>query len=345
MEISETKIKKHIHKAFREQRRLIAPLMGFPGLQITGRTIKLAQQNITEHVKAILSLADRFRPDMIFSFMDLSIEANALGCYTVFPKNDPPTVTKNDFSFDQIPYFEKIDICEDTRLYGYVETIRRLRMQLPPEIMLGAYVSAPYTLAGMAMGAEDAAMATILNSGDLEKLCTVLSVKIRKYAMMLADAGAESICFLDPAAVMLGPESFDRFAVDPINKLVRDMNGVNTAWLYHVCGNSTPLSEKIASLEVDGVSLDSQEAGVNLATLAETLPDEMIIFGNLNPTGTILHGNPSEVASETETLLKMMDTFPNYILSTGCDLPEKTPLENLDTFMKTGRKYRIGSKG
>lgn len=330
-----------ISHAWREGRRLVTPLMGFPGLQITGRTIKLAQQNIMEHEKAISSLAVRYQPDMIFPFMDLSVEANALGCYTIFPKNEPPTITKDDFTIDKLPFYEDIDIIYDTRLKGYVETVRRLRRRLPEEMLLGAYVTAPYTLAGMIMGAEEAAMATIMQTDDLDSLCHVLSKKTENYARLLVDAGADVVCFLDPGAVMLGPEAFRRYAVLQMNTLLFELRDLKSAWLYHVCGNSTPLAHEIARLQVDGVSLDSRESGVDLPVMAEILPEEMVIFGNLHPTGTILTGEPASVEAEVTSLLQQMKPYPNFVLSTGCDLPEKTPLENLDAFMKTGHQYRI----
>ncbi len=75
---------------YEKGRRMVVPLMGFPGLAITGVSIKLAQQNYGEHFRAVKALAERFQPDVIFPLMDLSVEANALGRYTVFPKTIPP---------------------------------------------------------------------------------------------------------------------------------------------------------------------------------------------------------------------------------------------------------------
>jgi uroporphyrinogen decarboxylase len=39
--------------------------------------------------------------------------------------------------------------------------------------------------------------------------------------------------------------------------------------------------------------------------------------------------------------MKRMDPYPNFILSTGCDLPQETPLENIRAFMETGRSHQI----
>ena len=70
-----------VRKAYNEKRRLVVPLIGFPGLNITGCTIKLAQQNFGEHFKALKAIAETFKPDLIFPLMDLSVEANALEVY------------------------------------------------------------------------------------------------------------------------------------------------------------------------------------------------------------------------------------------------------------------------
>ncbi len=69
--------------------RVIAPLVGFPGLNLTGGSVKLAQQNYGVHYNVVESLAAEFEPDLIFPLMDLSVEANVIGWYTVFPQETP----------------------------------------------------------------------------------------------------------------------------------------------------------------------------------------------------------------------------------------------------------------
>ena len=62
---------------------------------------------------------------------------------------------------------------------------------------------------------------------------------------------------------------------------------------------------------------------------------------NVNPTGVLLKGKPQDVESEVSDLLKRMSSYPNFVLSTGCDLPQETPLENIHAFMRAGRSYRL----
>jgi len=46
--------------------------------------------------------------------------------------------------------------------------------------------------------------------------------------------------------------------------------------------------------------------------------------------------------NEVNELFESMDFYPNFVLSTGCDLPQEVPFENIEAFMEKGRKYRIG---
>lgn len=331
-------------KAYNEGRRLATPLIGFPGLNITGSTIKLAQQNYGEHFNVIKTVVETFNPDAVFPLMDLSVEANALGRYTVFPKGESATVLKEEFTFDNLKAAGKINIQFDTRLLGYVETLKLMKAKLPKSVLRGAYVTAPYTLAGLLMGADEAAMATIMRPDELHEICKVTTEKILDYCKLLVKAGAQLICVLEPSAVMLGPEQFEQFSGKYVNQIVNNYIKSDVAIIYHICGNTMHLVEKMCESGVNALSLDSAEAGVDLCKVAKSIPEDIVIIGNLSPVGTLLFGQPQEVEKEVTHLLDMMKEFPNFILSTGCDLPQQTPIENIKAFMHAGKYYRIKSK-
>jgi uroporphyrinogen decarboxylase len=140
--------------AFEEKRRLVAPLAGFPGVEMISSNIKIAQQNYGEHCKSIRKLVDTFQPDLAFPLMDLAVEANALGRYTIFPRDDSATVPKDQFSIEELDRLGQINITFDSRLMGYVEMMKMMAVTLPPEVLKGGYVVGPFTLAGLIMGAR-----------------------------------------------------------------------------------------------------------------------------------------------------------------------------------------------
>ncbi len=330
-----------IAKAQKEKRRLVAPLVGFPGVNITGNTIKLAQQNFGQHYKIVKEIARVFEPDIIFPLMDLAVEANALGQYTVFPQQESATVVKSDFSIDDLAAKENVNIAFDTRLIGYLETMKLMSIGLSDSILRGAYVTGPYSLAALIMGADQAAMATVLQPDDLHTLCQFTTEKILEYVRLLIASGAQTICILEPSAVMLGPNEFAAFSGSYVQYIIESCKYTGIATIYHTCGNTMHLINKMVETGVSALSLDSQEVGVDLPSVAKQVPPEVIIMGNINPTGSLLNGTPEQVEKEVTELLQQMAPFPNFVLSTGCDLPQETPIENIHAFMSTGKKYRL----
>ncbi len=330
-----------VKNVFENGRRPVVPLMGFPGLNITNCNIKLAQQNYGEHYKVVKALADRFQPDIMFPLMDLAVEANALGRYTVFPQEDSATVVKGKFDMNELPNLDHINISFDTRLLGYVETLKLMSIGLPDNVLRGAYVTGPYSLAALMMGADEAAMATIMRPDEMARICEFTTERIQEYVRLLIAAGAQIICVLEPSAVMLGPDQFEQFSAHYVKHINNSCRYSGVATVYHTCGNTMHLAMKMAEADVDAISLDSPAAGVDLPTVAELLPKDVVIIGNINPTGTMLTGSPKDVKDEVDDLLQRMEKVPNFVLSTGCDLPQETPLENIDAFMRAGRRYRL----
>ena len=65
----------------------------------------------------------------------------------------------------------------------------------------------------------------------------------------------------------------------------------------------------------------------------------MLVFGNIDPACILRHGKPSDVLSATQMLLEQTVSYPNFVLSSGCDIPPGTPLENIDAFYAALRQF------
>ncbi len=331
-----------VEHAYLEGRRMVVPLVGFPGLDLAGCTVKLAQQNYGEHFRVLKAIAETFEPDVIFPLMDLSVEANALGRYTLFPKEESATVVRDAFTPDDLVQAERINIAYDARLLGYVETLRLMKFGLSSSIIRGAYVTGPYTLAGLIMGADEAAMATVMRPDELERLCRCTTAKILEYVRLLLAAGAQVVCILEPSAVMLGPEQFRQFSSRYVRQISDTCHAAGVSSVYHICGNTMHLVLPMSEAGVDALSLDSPEAGVDLPGAARRVPEDVVIIGNISPVGKLLTGTPADVEREVLALLAAMDPFPNFILGTGCDLPQETPAANIQALIRTAREYHAG---
>ncbi len=324
-----------------EGRRLVAPLAGFPGCDLTGYSIKIAQQNHGVHYACIRSLVDLLRPDAAFMMMDLSVEANALGLPVRFPLHESSSVEKHPIDdLSELEMLRGISVLQDARIQSYIKTVEMMSVGFGESLLTGAYVIGPFTLAGLLESAERAAMDVVLDPGRLETLCEFATEIIQEYACALINAGADVICILEPTAVILGPEQFRRFSGYYVHHIIESFKYSHVETIYHICGNTMHLLKEMEDTGVAALSLDSEDTGVDMVKAAEAVSDETVLIGNISPTRVLKDGSAKDVTAATRGLLEQMRPYPNFILSTGCDLPPGIPVENLNAFMQAGREFR-----
>jgi len=318
---------------FEQGRRPVVPLMGYPGLQLTKTTIKQNQFNHIVQFQSLSRLYDRFQPDGMFFMMDLSVEASALGLPVRFPLEETPSVESHPVKArEDLDAFRKIDVLGDGRVLVFIETLHHMRSAFPCPV--GAYVIGPLTLAGLLIGANELAMKSIVEPEFFRETVEFAYQVVMRYARALKEAGADMIMVLEPTAVIFGPNQFR----NNLSSLYREMVGIfdDIEIILHVCGDSTHLLKVMADTGVAGLSLDSM---VDFKKAVEIAGSQVMLIGNVSPV-EMLSTSPSEVYIQTAELLDQTQNHPRFVLSTGCDLPQDVPLENIDAFMKAGKDWR-----
>ncbi len=316
-----------IEKISHLNRPPVIPLMGINGIKLTGTTIK---QNLTDaeaQLETLSALHDTFRPDGMFVLMDLTVEAEALGLPLRFEENDTPSVAGHDVkSLEDLERVKAAWSGNGGRMDLFTEVVRKFSAR--NDGLTGAYVIGPFTLAGEMMGSSDLTMNTILEP-DLVKAFLEFSVSvITDYTKRLFDAGADMVCVLEPTAMMISPDQFEIFSLNPFKRIQENVD--HKPLILHICGNTNHLIEKMATSGAAGLSLDWQ---VDMEAAIRTIPEDMLLIGNLDPVQVFLQGNPDSVRSDTSALLEKMKPYKNFVASSGCDLPLETPEENLSAFM------------
>jgi uroporphyrinogen decarboxylase len=310
--------------------RMVIPLMGFPGIQLNRSTLKQNTFNWSTQFSTLFALQQRFRPDGIFFFMDLSVEASALGLPVRFPLDETPSVENHPIKTeDDLSTLVNSDILSDGRVAVYVETMQLMARYL--DVLTGGYVIGPFSLAGLLLGASEAAMATVMDADLLQAVLSFSSGVIGRYARALERAGADTIAILEPTASLLSPEHFQQFAAPYIKEIV---DTLETVPILHICGRTNHLIEAMIQTGAQGLSLGPM---VDFPQAIKEIPEDVVLVGNLDPVRVLNERTPSGVYSATQDLIEAMEPHDNFILSTGCDLPMDTPLENIHAMMDAAR--------
>jgi len=320
----------NINKIIREK-KLVIPLLGAPGITLSNTNLKENLINPEMQYKSLSMLIDKFCPDGIFPMMDLTVEVESLGLKLDFPQNNNPSVAEHPIKNE-----EDLKILKNKwqgiagRMKVFIDVMEKIAKKY--SIIKGGYVIGPFTMAGELMGSTDISIGVMLNPKFILEVLDFSVQIISEYAHALFDAGADMVVVLEPLAVLLSPKQYNKFSLSPFKKLVSNLN--NKSLILHICGNTNHLIKPMLDSGVIGLSLDSI---MNFKKLKKIIPKEIALIGNLDPVKIFLQSTPDEVAESTRSLKDNMKDVDNFILSSGCDIPLDTPLENIEAFMKAAR--------
>jgi uroporphyrinogen-III decarboxylase len=165
---------------------------------------------------------------------------------------------------------------------------------------------------------------------ELLKYCTNV---ITAYGNAMAEAGVDVLIMLEPTATVLSPKQFNIFSGQYVSDI---FNEWKVPAVLHICGDTTILIPEMIKTGCIGISIDSM---VNMSDIIKELPDDIFLIGNTDPVNIVAFASKEELTVEVNNLLTAMEGRKNFILSSGCDLPPETNLDNLALFVDLAKNY------
>jgi len=77
---------------------------------------------------------------------------------------------------------------------------------------------------------------------------------------------------------------------------------------------------------------------VDMATICEKMPQDVLVFGNIAPADLFGKG-PDEIKKMSAELLEATKDYPHFVFSTGCDIPPEVKLENIDAMIEALKEF------
>ena len=77
----------------------------------------------------------------------------------------------------------------------------------------------------------------------------------------------------------------------------------------------------------------------DMAEVTRDVPPAALSMGNLDPVSLFKDATPDEMRRATRELLERMETFPNFVISSGCDTPPHSPMANVEAFFSEVERW------
>jgi uroporphyrinogen decarboxylase len=175
-----------------------------------------------------------------------------------------------------------------------METVRRLRQELPPETTLIGFCGAPWTVATYMIagqGTPDQAPARLFayrHPEAFERLLAVLAEISADYLVAQIDAGADVVQIFDSWAGVLGEKEFEAFAVKPVARIIRAVKQrrPQARIIAFAKGAGFRLLDYRQKTGADAIGLDWSVP----LTFARKLQEDGPVQGNLDPMRVVAGG-------------------------------------------------------
>ncbi len=321
-------MKNWIEDIIRQQAVTAIPVMTHPGIEDNGHTVRQAVTDGSVHADAVVRLAQTYPSAAACTIMDLTVEAEAFGAEVVFSDDAVPAVSGRllkdaaDIERLQVPSLRA------GRIPQYLKANLLAAKAVADRPLLAGCIG-PFSLAGrlydmseiMVLICEQPTAAHLL----LEK-CTEL---IAKYGMALKQTGAKGVMMAEPAAGLLSAEDCHRFSSYYVRQIVEQVQDEDFMVILHNCGNAGHCTRAMVETGAMAYHFGNK---CSMRDVIADVPPTALAMGNIDPVAVLKDGNPEMVRRTVLDLLDSMRNYPNFVLSSGCDLPPHTPKANIEAF-------------
>jgi len=307
------------------------PILSFPCVSLLDITVSELIKDSARQAEGMKLIAEHTNSAASVSLMDLSVEAECFGAEVRFSDSEVPTVTGrlvNDM--DEAEALE-VPAVGSARSGIYIDAIGRA-CELITDRPVFAGMIGPFSLAGRLMDVSEALMNCLCEEEFTHAVLKKTTAFLIQYAKAYKVLGLDGIVMAEPLSGLLSPDLEAEFSGAYVKEIVDAVQDDDFVVIYHNCGPNTPMM--VESFVANGASAYHFGDAVDLVSLLEKMPSDIPVCGNISPSAEFLNGTPESIYGATVELVAKCKPYPNFVLSSGCDIPPAVPWENIHAFFK-----------
>ena len=320
------------------QRKVAAiPVMTHPGIELNGHTVRQAVSDGNIHYEAVMTLAKQFPSAAACTIMDLTTEAEAFGAQIAFSDDAVPAVASRllpnvnsiydlqvpSLTSGRIPQYLKANLLAAKNSSRFT-----LHTSLEKRPLFAGCIG-PFSLAGRLYDMSDIMVLIYEHPDAAHVLLDKCTQFIMKYCEALKLTGANGVLMAEPAAGLLSNDDCLVFSSPYVKRIVDRVQDDHFIVVLHNCGNQGHCTRAMVATGAAAYHFGNK---CQMDEVIRDVPPTALAMGNLDPVSLFKDGTPEQMREATLHLLEKMRPYPNFVLSSGCDTPPHTPIENINVF-------------
>ncbi len=306
------------------------PILSFPSISLLDVSVRELISSSDIQAKGMHAIASRCDTLAAVSLMDLSLEAEAFGSQIRTDDGEVPTVVGTIIKSPEDAQSLRVPKVGQGRTGLYIEAIEKAAKLIKDRPVFAGAIG-PFSLSGRLMDMTEIMVNCYIEPEMVHQTLEKATEFLTEYIKAYKQTGASGVVMAEPAAGLLSPDLIAEFSTPYVNKIAEAVRSDDFSFVYHNCGNTLPLLSSIFTISADGYHLGN---AIDIEKALEQAPKDKPIFGNVDPAGQFRNGTPESIYERTMGLLERCSKYPNFIISSGCDIPPLSPWENIDSFFK-----------
>ncbi len=325
-----TNMKQWLSDYLTSKNKKTMPILSFPCISLMGITVKELINDPELQAKGMKLVADNVDSAASVSMMDLSVEAEAFGATVRVSDYEVPTVTGALVTCYEEAESLAVPAVGTGRTGLYVEAIRKAAALITDRPVFAGIIG-PFSLAGRLMDVTEALINCYTEPEMVKLTMEKATAFLINYANAYKAAGANGIVIAEPLTGLLSPDLAEEFSEPYVRQLVEAVQTDDFLVIYHNCGDNT--IQMIDSILRVGASAYHFGNSISMPEMMTHIPADTIAMGNIDPSAQFCNGTPESIRKATLDLMEeCCDKYPNFIISSGCDIPPMSKWENIHAY-------------
>ena len=312
------------------------PVLSFPSIQLMNCTVRDLISDSDMQARGMKLVADRTNAAASVSLMDLSVEAECFGAPIHVSDDEVPTcvgpVISTEVDEDErLAQAEALAVPEigTGRTGLYIEAIEKALKLIEDRPVLAGVIG-PFSLAGRLVSVTEAMLYCYDEPDMMHTVLEKTTEFITKYILAYKAVGAHGVVIAEPLAGLLSPALAQEFSGDYCKRIVDAVKDEGFAVVYHNCGNTANVT--LDSIFSCGANAYHFGNAVKMEEIMEKAPSNIICMGSVSPAEQFRGGTPESVRAATLDVMEKCCKYPNFVISSGCDIPPLSSWDNIDAF-------------
>ncbi|MDD1746637.1 MAG: hypothetical protein LUQ16_02635 [Methanomassiliicoccales archaeon] len=294
-----------------------------------GCTIKDAFSDPEKYSDLVMASYERFGFDnVMIGWGDLLTEAQAHGLKWKF--TDPRFYPRPDIylPLDKAGEIQSVDPARDPFWSVQLKAGRKVVEEKGREVAVVGSCVSPTWIASETIGMENLLMAYFQQPDLVHSMLRTFVQSCRAYGERVLEAGMEDI-FVDDSGGGGEMVSMEMYGTFDRAYLIQVMSHWRNLGLRTIIHNDSAEPFYGAQADLGPSALHVHLQAVDTPKFFNELKGRLCVMAGIDHMTLLFKKSPDEVEAEVERILSLWGDEPGFMVAPGCELPYKTPLENI----------------